>query len=325
MKKILVTVSIVIIVISLVAIQPSLQPSLPPSNGTAQPTPSNTPQTTPQSTIQPTPQNTPQSTPASAPYSTPQNTPNPTQQPNLTPSNCTIQEAIGNATSYLDTLTEPYAMLMLNVIYRRFGINEFADSQQIYDQALASSSGANASLLRVFRRITSYENTLQAGDMTAVTADTDKITVPALYCDQFGLEEEYPELLAQATDRKGYMLTHVLLATIWMQENNYQPHLSSGFLEGICQDTDDLIGNDPVVTDLELEAAAFLYLAGKGSMVDSVFIQKVVEAQNVDGGWCDPYVSLDSNWHSSVLALLLLLHVQNPAGAYPSMLAQPMQ
>jgi len=323
MKKILVAVSIVIIVISLVAIQPSLQPSLPPSNGTPQPTPSNTPQTTPQSTIQPTPQNTPQSTPANTPNPTPKNTPKPT--PNLTPSNRTIQEAIGNATSYLDTLTEPYAMLMLNVIYRRFGITEFADSLQIYDQALASSSGTDASLLRVFRRIASYDNLLQVGDMMAVTAETDKITVPALYCDQFGLYDDYPELLAQAANGEDYILTHALLATIWMQENNYQPKLPASFLEALYQDTADLIGNDPVVTDLELEAATFLYLADKGSMVDNVFIQNVVEAQNVDGGWCDPEFSLDSNWHSSVLALLLLLHVQNPAGAYSPMLAQPMQ
>jgi hypothetical protein len=299
---------------------------LPPSQDTPQPTPTSTPQTTPQSTIKPTPQNTPQSTPKNSAHPTPQNTPQPTQLPNLTPSNRTLQQAIGNATVFLDESVEPYAMLMLNVIYRRFGIVEFSDSLQIYDQALASSSGTNASLLRVFRRIASYDNTLQAGDRMAVTADTDKVTVPALYCDQFGLDESYlTTTLTKAANGNDYILTHALLATIWLQENNYQLPLSMVFIDKIYQDTADLIGNDSVVTDLELEAAAFLYLAGRGSMVSSAFIEKVIDAQNVDGGWCDPDFSWDSNWHSSVLGLLLLLHVQNPAGTYPPMLAQPMQ
>jgi hypothetical protein len=161
---------------------------------------------------------------------------------------------------------------------------------------------------------------LQAGDLMAVDAETDRVTVPALYCD--GLDADYFTLLTQAANGKDYTLTHALLATIWIQENHYQLPLPRSFIERMYQDTAELIGNDPVITDLELEAATFLYMAGQGSMVNSVFIQNVIDAQNVDGGWrLSNNMSMDSNWHTSVLGLLLLLHIQNPAEWYPPMLA----
>ncbi len=322
MKKILVTACIAIVVISLLTIPPLLQPPMSNSQGTPQTTPISTPQATPQSTIQPTPQSTPKPTPTRTTQPNPQNTPQPTQQTTMPPSNRTLQEAIGNATMFLDKSNEPYAMLMLNVIYRRFGIDEFADSLQLYDAALANSSSEDAHLLRVFRRMAAYDNSLQAGDLMAVDAETDRVTVPALYCNQFGLDDDYPALFAQAANGKDYLLTHALLATIWIQENHYQLPLSSSSIEKLFQDNADLIGNDPVITDLELEAATFLYMAGQGSMVNSVFIQNVVAAQNVDGGWrLSNNMPLDSNWHTSVLGLLLLLHIQNPSYSYPPMLA----
>jgi hypothetical protein len=76
------------------------------------------------------------------------------------------------------------------------------------------------------------------------------------------------------------------------------------------------------VDDLELEVAAFLYLAGQGALVEDAFVDRVIAVQNDDGGW---FASSDlpgeSHWHASILGLLFLLHVANPADSYPPFLA----
>jgi hypothetical protein len=66
-----------------------------------------------------------------------------------------------------------------------------------------------------------------------------------------------------------------------------------------------------------LEAAAFLCMARQGQRVNPRFVEHVVAIQRPDGGWGkldtpDPAHPDASSWHSTILALLLLLHVQFP-------------
>jgi len=112
-------------------------------------------------------------------------------------------------------------------------------------------------------------------------------------------------------------LTHVLLALIWTQENNCSVPLPLSYVDQLYLANAALIDDDSVVTDLELEAAAFLYLSGRGSLVNEDFVNRVIMAQNDDGGW-----SLSSKdhgnsyWHSTIVGLLLLLHLEYPAQSY---------
>ncbi len=235
------------------------------------------------------------------------------------PSNRTLREATYSAISYFGQIQEPYALLLLNVLNRRFGITEFADSLQSYDQILAENP-ENAPLLRIFRRIANYTNEAQPGDFLAVTADVDKLTIPALYSDRSSLPIDYMSELDGAVNSGGYMLTHALLATIWLQDNHCDPGYD--FRESVYHASAGLIDGDPVVTDLELEAAAFLYMAGQGTLVDASFVQSAAAAQNYDGGWSSSSgTSESSNWHASVLGLMLLLCVEFPAVSYSPMLA----
>jgi hypothetical protein len=234
----------------------------------------------------------------------------------------TLQPAISKAIAFFEGAREPYSLLMLDVMHRRFGIAEFADALQRYDEVLAKSL-EQAPLLRVFRRIADYDNTLQAGDLAAVWKDYDQVTVPALYCDRFGLPENYPEFLELAVTLGGYWVSHVLLAWIWIQENGCEFPLPEGFIEDLYLANAALIDDDPVVTDLEFEAAAFLYLAGQGTLVDDAFVERVIAVQNDNGGWSYSSDMPGSvpNWHVSILGLMILLHVEYPADSYPPMLA----
>jgi len=235
--------------------------------------------------------------------------------------------AIANAINFFEDEREPYAMLMLDVVYRRFGIEAFANASQIFDEELAVAEVERpyeARLLRVFRRIIDYNNQLQNGDLEAVSADIDLITVPALYCDRNGLSANYPEFLDEALVRGDYLLPHVLLAWIWVQENSYEWPKPESFIGNVINSVAALSGEDSPVDDLNLEAAAFLCLAGQQASITNAFVERVLAAQNNDGGWS--YLGEeagDSDWHPTILALLLLLHLKHPSNFHPPMLATP--
>ena len=71
-----------------------------------------------------------------------------------------------------------------------------------------------------------------------------------------------------------------------------------------------IIDEDPtVVHDINLEAGAFLCLARQPERVDLGFVRRVIAVQNEDGGWGEVNAS---NWHATILALMLLVHVSFP-------------
>jgi hypothetical protein len=234
-----------------------------------------------------------------------------------------MHTAITKAIGFLEDRREPYALLWLDVMYRRFGITEFADSLQRYDQVLTERP-EEAPLLRVFRRMADYDNSLQSGDLQAVSLPSDILIIHALYCDRRGLPLDYPKMLATEAGQGGYHLTHVLLALIWVQERGCELTLPEGFTDEVYSANAAIINSDPkTVDDLKLEAAAFLYLAGQGDLVDDSFIDHVIESQNDDGSWGHPNEGEDKDywyWHSTILGLLLLLHLEFPADSYPPVL-----
>jgi hypothetical protein len=226
----------------------------------------------------------------------------------LTEPDC--EPAIASAIAFLAGSREPFALLWLDVMHRRFGIAPFADALRRFDRVLAERP-KELPLLRVFRRMADRDNPLRLEDMDAVTHPSDRLVVCALYCDRLRLSPSFfTEMLDKAANAGGYYLTHALLAVIWMREYGGGSELPAAFLENLYRASAALVGADAgTVSDLQLEAAAFLHLAGQGARVDRTFIDSVLGTQQRDGGWGR---SRDgrSDWHATILALLLLLHVQ---------------
>ena len=243
--------------------------------------------------------------------------------PLLTPPEPDLHTTITKAIDFLEDRNEPYALLWLDVMHRRFEITEFADALQRYDQSLTDHP-EEAPLLRVFRRMADYNNPLQTEDLQAVSLPSDIIIVHALYCDRLGLPVDYPRMLDREASQGGYHLTHVLLAWIWVQENGCELALPDGFINELYRANAAIINSDPTtVDDLKLEAAAFLYLAGQGDLVDDSFVERVIASQNGDGSWGHSSNDQDAeylHWHSTILGLMLLLHVEFPADSYPPVL-----
>jgi hypothetical protein len=310
MKKPLVVACCITVVCFFLAISLLLTPSAPSGNEL-------------QTSEQPTPQTTSQKTPLPTPISTVQ------------PTDPALQQALKKAINYLRQTQDPMGLLMLNVIYRQFGIVEFNDSLQRYDLLLSSNPDP---LGRIFRRIADFNNSVvQPQDFDSVTDQLDRLTIPALYSDRRGLPDDYMSRLTEAMDtgflyagnnvNSGkYLLTHVLLATIWLQNNNCSLELSKDFSSTLYQENAALIGDGSHVNDIELEATAFLYQAGQGNSVSPAFLQifeqNIIAAQFTDGGWsASQDTPSNTSWHPSVLALMILLYMENPAASYPPMIA----
>src|SRR5690606_38095523 len=167
-----------------------------------------------------------------------------------------LQAKIAAAIGFLQGTREPHALLFMNIIYRRFGISQFADALERYDQVLVGR--ADAPKLRVLRRIADANNPLQPDDWDHVTYPKDRVLVSALYCDRLGLPPSFAEVLGKAASQGGYALTHALLAWIWVRENGCDLELPDGFVEQMLGDVAAIIDSDPtIINDLKLEAAAF--------------------------------------------------------------------
>jgi len=225
-----------------------------------------------------------------------------------------LHTAVANAINLLKDSREPHALLWLAEMHRRFGIEEFADALHRFDQLLSEQPNA-LPLLRVFRRIADYDNPLQIDDLDAVSHSSDRIIVSALYCDRLGLPPSFPEVLAKAVRAGGYYLTHALLAWVWIQERGCNLALPDGLIDDMYGANAAVVNNDPrTVSDLKLEAAAFLCLAGEGALIDHEFVGSVVATRNDDGGWGKARDGQgNSDWHATILGLLLLLHVKRSA------------
>jgi len=260
----------------------------------------------------------------------------PTPTSTVEPPNEELQQAINHGITYVNQVEHPIGLLMLNVMYRQFGIAEFKDSLQRYDQLYASSTDP---LIRVWRRIADYNTSaVQPEDFNYVTDQLNRLTIPALYSDRKSLPDDYVSQLTEAMELGcfyasqptddgsindgAYLLTHVLLATIWLENNHCSLQLPEDFTSTLYQMNAALIGDGSRVDDIQLEVAAFLFQAGQGNLVNSVFVENVIAAQFTDGGWSAKQNSpSNTGWHPSVLAVMVLLYVAYPAASYPPMLA----
>lgn len=229
-----------------------------------------------------------------------------------------VRTAIANGIRFVNRTREPYGLWFMGMMYIRFKIPEFADALKRYDEEIAARP-KEAPVLRVLRRLLDADNPLQPDDWDHVKIHTDQVLAAALYCDRLGLPEYYAEVLERGIKAGGYHATHVLLAWIWLNDNRCKLAVRDGFVEDMYRANAAILEDRPnMVNDLKLEAAAFLCMARQGRRVDPRFVRHVVSIQRADGGWGkldtpDPENPDASSWHSTILALLLLLHVEFPA------------
>lgn len=227
-----------------------------------------------------------------------------------------LRSTIAGAIDFLRRQREPHALLFMGLIHRRYGVEAFADAGKLYDAVLPEHPD-RAPVLRVFRRMFDADNPIVPEDWEQVTIQTDRLLVSALYCDRVGLPDSFAEALTRAVSQGGYAATHALLTWVWVQENRCQLNVPPGFVEEMYDRVAAIIDEDPTtVNDIRLEAAAFLCLARQSERVDLGFVRRVIAYRNADGGWGVPAEGAgnpdESSWHSTILALMIVLCVRLP-------------
>ena len=234
-----------------------------------------------------------------------------------------VRTAVARGITFLNQTREPHALWFMSMMHRLFRVPEFADALKRYDEVTAERPPNEAAVLRVVRRLNDVDNPLQPEDWDHVKILTDQLLICALYCDRLGFPPEFAETLDKGVKAGGYAATHVLLAWIWLRDNGCQLAVREGFVEDMFRAVAAILEDRPnMVNDLKLEAAAFLCMARQGSRVESRFFRHVVSIQRPDGGWGqldtpNPANPDESSWHSTTLALLLLLHVAFPSAQKP--------
>jgi len=228
-----------------------------------------------------------------------------------------VRTAVANGIEFVNRTREPYGLWFMGMMHRLFGVPQFADALKRYDEEVAVRP-KEAPVLRVLRRLNDANNPLHPDDWDHVLIHTDRLLAVALYCDRLGFPPDYAATLDAGVKAGGYHATHVLLAWIWLRDNRCQLAVREGFAEDLYRANAAILEDRPtIVNDLKLEAAAFLCMARQGRRVDPRFIRHVLSIQRADGGWGkldtpNPANPDESSWHSTILALLLLLHVEFP-------------
>jgi hypothetical protein len=196
-----------------------------------------------------------------------------------------VRTVVANGIKFANRTREPYGLWFMGMMHRLFGVPEFADALQRYDEEIAVRP-KEAPVLRVLRRLNDASTPLHPDDWDHVQIHTDQLLAVALYCDRLGFPPAYAETLEAGAKAGGYHATHALLAWIWLQDNRCKLTVRDGFAEDLYRANAAILEDRPtVVNDLKLEAAAFLCMARQGKRVDPRFIRHVVSIQRPDGGW----------------------------------------
>ncbi len=204
-------------------------------------------------------------------------------------------------------------LLFLDVLHRRFGLEEFAGMADEYERLVAGMARPAPDVFSS-RRLLDADARIEPELLKQLVAPVNRITHPALHAREIPLPAKYRGRLQRAAAAGGYELTHVGLALIWLAENGQREVVDEAFVEDVAAAMGALLDPANGVDDLEIESAAFLHGLGRGALVPPAFLEAVVAAQLPDGGWAsDPAAQPPTaNDHTSALALWLLLEATRP-------------
>lgn len=220
----------------------------------------------------------------------------------------------------------PYVALLMDHLRRRFG----TEVPPGLDQAArsAAAGGENEAQMRVYLRLVDPGVVITQADLDGLTDEVDRITGPALACDQVALPEGYLELLQRAVDLGGYARTHAVLALQWLREqgciDEAEAAERSNQWAGPLVETieaERAAGNG--AGDLAIEAMVMLAYAGHADRIQDVWVADVLGAQYHDGSWPHTRAGGDGSPHTTVLAVWLLSALAAPNAPPAPWIPQP--
>lgn len=219
--------------------------------------------------------------------------------------------ALDSATTFLNQSLDdaPPGLAFAYFLTRRYGVGAFADVPERYDSLLSrepKKGGNPPGAVRLFRRLVDPEHPFVEADLAELESAWDRVTVPALYCDQYEWPASYVEDLERMGSKPGYDVTHAAMALLWMRDNGCDWPVDESVVRSWVDQMASQVREQPL-GDISYETAAILRHLGHGDRIPSGYADKVLAAQNDDGGWGFSSERPESHWHPTLLALWSLL------------------
>lgn len=232
------------------------------------------------------------------------------------------ERAIEGARGYFEReieATDPSWASLFGYMHRRFGLTAHDAAGRALHLAPAQANPTDMQAL--YLRLDDPNASVAVERIAALPSVVDRMTAAALHCDRIPLPDDWPTILARASEVGGYALTHAALAGQWTLENECLEwadlvglqHAQIAALEAMVADPDRLVAEFDTPLDLRLEGMAMLAYLGAATRIRPEWVAEIRLFQRPDGGWPVHPSAPRSDPHPTALALWVMLEQRSPA------------
>lgn len=199
-------------------------------------------------------------------------------------------------------------LLLLEYLQRAYNLKYVSDIRQ---QLNASPQyDDEKEQMRFFRKLYGAKGGFAKQDLLKLSG-IFRLMALSINTDVIAPDKELNDLIWSLSMNEDRDLTHAALCLAWLREQGK---------DGLLKEVDSLYKfqtaklkslaeTQDYSTDTGLEALAGLIRLGKADAIQPEWIEKIVAAQNADGGWAwIPGDKASSNEHSTILAVWVLTH-----------------
>ena len=220
-------------------------------------------------------------------------------------------------------------MITLTWLQRQHGIAlPYSPAGQMLGRIQTAENNGNTVLaqqLRGWRRLFDPLYQLAPADYAAFVG-FDAMTLAAVHCHQFPLDDADMTAWSNSESQGSYETTHALLALLWAIDNDcaMPPSYNAALLDETIADVYTIAATGGgTLTDIRLEAMTFLAAAGRHDLIQSSWVDLVLNAQQPNGGWLANPGETSTTDHTTVLGLWLLLLLAEEQKVLANYVAQP--
>jgi hypothetical protein len=198
------------------------------------------------------------------------------------------------------TWSDPTALLLGDILYRRFGVTACASMGEAY---LGEAAGFEAMVepdRTVLSRIVSGSVECSDADTAGLQLEWNRVVAPPLCCPLLPLTETWRAEADALMDDRGYGTTHVAIGVAWARELNCSGGLTDTQQQRLEQELALLITTPPATFDLLGEVVLANVLVRGAQSVPTEMVARILDAEG-PLGWSDaPHIDLP-NWHTNAV------------------------
>lgn len=223
-------------------------------------------------------------------------------------------KAIKNSLHFLQSkrpIKSQNLLMLLQYLEKNYGIaddfevNKYLRQEPVYDDEKEQ--------MKFFGRLYGKKSNFKKEDLEHLTGVV-KLMAWSINADRFKPDKTYFDDLWNYSGNLDRDLPHAALCLAWMREQGLDRSIpnSDSLYKLQVKNLLALAEKEDYTNDTGLEALVGLIRLEKSDSIQGTWINKIIDAQNKDGGWCIiPTENGISNEHSTILALWVLVDFKN--------------